>query len=200
MNEQLSNKKVKWPAINPTKRNMCRLNGHNCLWRDCPNNPNFKKYNGTRYSKIREQEWDGRPGKNKDTDTKSYKEQSEPKGHRKRHHHKSCDDINSINFTSNYAISTVRCPQVRNSLKNVLRIWRELPSRANIFKYNYIYIWWMKLLNPTYRTLILSSTHSTCKKYGQAERQQDFFHKSHKLWGGGDILGWPSIFILNFID
>lgn len=45
-----SNKKVKEAATNTTKNNMYHLNGHNYLWKDCPNNPNSEKYNETRDS------------------------------------------------------------------------------------------------------------------------------------------------------
>ena len=49
--EEPSNKKVKETVTNPTKNKICRLIGHNHHWKDCPNNPNSKKYNGTHYSK-----------------------------------------------------------------------------------------------------------------------------------------------------
>ena len=47
--EESSNKRFKESATDPTKKNMCSLSGHNHLWKDCPNNPNSKKYNGTHY-------------------------------------------------------------------------------------------------------------------------------------------------------
>ena len=54
-------KKVKESASDPPKKNMCRLNGHNHFWKECPNNLNSNKYNETHYSKVWEQERAGPP-------------------------------------------------------------------------------------------------------------------------------------------
>ena len=71
--EPSSNKKSKEPAHNPTDTNInkCHLNGHNYLWKNYSNNPNSKYYNGTHYSKVRDQERAAKPvsSKNEDTST-----------------------------------------------------------------------------------------------------------------------------------
>ena len=54
--EPSGEKKLKEPALNPTDTYKYRLNRHNHRWKNCPKNPNSKSYNGTHYSKIREQE------------------------------------------------------------------------------------------------------------------------------------------------
>ena len=71
MEEDLSDTKVKEPITNPTKNNMCRLIGHNPLWKHCLNNPNSKKYNESHYSKVQEQTQTSTPSKNEDRSTKS---------------------------------------------------------------------------------------------------------------------------------
>ena len=48
------NKKPKKSVHNPTDINKCRLNRHNHFWKNCPNNPNLKYYNGTHYSSTTE--------------------------------------------------------------------------------------------------------------------------------------------------
>ena len=45
LEEESSNTKVKKLAINPTKKNMCHLIGHNYLWKNCSNNLSLKMYN-----------------------------------------------------------------------------------------------------------------------------------------------------------
>ncbi len=50
--KRLDNESGKGPEHN----SKCRLPGHNHLWTLCENNPKSKNYNGTHYSKIREQQ------------------------------------------------------------------------------------------------------------------------------------------------
>ena len=47
--EPSDNKKPKEPAHNLTDTNKRRLNGQNDLWKNCPNNPKSKYYNGAHY-------------------------------------------------------------------------------------------------------------------------------------------------------
>ena len=79
--ELSGNKKPKEPVPDPTNINKCRLNGHNHLWRNCPNNPSSKNYNETHYSIIRDQERAGttEPSKNKDKSIKFADESKKPR-------------------------------------------------------------------------------------------------------------------------
>ena len=84
--EPSGNKKPKEPVHQSTDINKCRLNGHNHLWKNCPNNLNSKNYNGTHCSKVQDQERAGTPAssKNKDASTESDTESKRP--HKKRKH------------------------------------------------------------------------------------------------------------------
>ena len=96
--EEPSNKNVKEPVTDATKKNMWHLNGHNHLWKDCPNNPNAKKYSGTHYFKAQEQEQAGMPVTNEGASTKFDKERSElkcRKKHRERAARREVDSIDS---------------------------------------------------------------------------------------------------------
>ena len=116
--EPSSKKKPKEPAHNPTDINKCRLNGHNHLWKNCPNNPISKSYNGTHYSKIREQERAGTtaPRKNEDTSTKSDDESKRP--HKRRHRDRERREVSSLNSIDSDASDDshyVKFSQVRDS-------------------------------------------------------------------------------------
>ena len=96
--EPFGNKKSKEPAHNPTDINKCRLNRHNHLWKNCPNNPNLKYYNGTHYSKVQDQERAGTPApsKNKDTSTNPNAESKRPHK-KKRHRNRERREVSSLN-------------------------------------------------------------------------------------------------------
>ena len=117
MEEEPSGKKKpkEQPAPNTTDTNKCRLIGHNHTWKNCPNNPASKNYNGTHYSKIREQERAGTtaPGK---TDDKSTNSDNESKRHRKKtKHHDRHKEVSSLNSTDSNSLGS---PEVRFSINS----------------------------------------------------------------------------------
>ena len=86
--EPSGNKKPKeHPTPNTTDTNKCRLIGHNHTWKNCPNNPASKNYNGTQYSKIHEQERAGTTAPVK-INEKSTNSNDESKRHRKKKKHR----------------------------------------------------------------------------------------------------------------
>ena len=107
--EPSGKKKPKEPAPNKTDNDKCRLNGHNHLWKNCPNNPRSKNYNGTHYSKIRDQERAGTtaPGKNEDTSTKSDDGSKRP--HKKRHRDRDRREVSSLNSIDSDASDDSHC-------------------------------------------------------------------------------------------
>ena len=118
--EPSGNKKPKEPASTITDTNKCRLIGHNHLWKNCPNNPVSKNYNGIHYSKIREQERAGTivPSKNDDRSTNSDDESKRP--HKKKKHRnrerREVSSINSIDSNTSYDSPLVSWSQVRDSV------------------------------------------------------------------------------------
>ena len=97
--EPSGNKKPKeHPTPNTTDTNKCRLIGHNHNWKNCPNNPASKNYNGTHYSKIREQERAGTtaPGKTDDMSTNS-DDESKRLLKKKRHRDRERREDHSLN-------------------------------------------------------------------------------------------------------
>ena len=114
---------------------MCRLNGHTCLWKDCPNNPSLKKYNGTHYFKIWKQERASTPSKNENKSTESNDKQSEWKiGSQKKQRYKSHGEVDSIDSNINYSIPMANFIQVRDSLKSE----HSLHSKSTISKSEYL--------------------------------------------------------------
>ena len=118
--EPSGNKKHKEPVPNQTDTKKCRLNGHSQhLWRNCPNNPSSKNYNGTQYSKIREQERARTPvsSKNEDKSTRSDDESKRP--HKKKNRHRErreTSSLNGINSGTSYASHMIKFSQVRASV------------------------------------------------------------------------------------
>ena len=77
---------------NPSKtKNMCRLKNHDHPWKECPNNPHSKNYNGTHFRKIRERE---RANDNKGNDSDSNVESRKSK--RRKLKHRERTEVNSM--------------------------------------------------------------------------------------------------------
>ena len=119
--EPSGNKKTKEPTQNITDTNKCRLIRHNHLWNNCLNNPGSKNYNGTHYSKIREQEHADTtaPSKNKDKSTNSDDESKRPHKKRKRFdkEHREVNSLNSTNSNTSCDKIFVSWSQVRDSVQ-----------------------------------------------------------------------------------
>ena len=156
---------------------MCHLNGHNHLWKDCPNNPLLTKYNGTQSSMICEQERDGTPVMNKDTPTESNGEQTDSK-HRKLTRRRKCSgrrEIHSIDsgnsndeklwhslvlwfarkFSTKFAtwkVLTILCHCFRRLVLFPLAVFCKYKA----------YILWMKWLDPIYRSMRMKLLDPSC--------------------------------------
>ena len=119
--EESSGKKKtpKEPAPTPPDKNKCRLVGHNHNWKNCPNNPNSKNYNGIHYSKIREQERAGAAAVRKNDDESTRSDEDSKKPSKKRRHHKDRREVNSIDSSSTSMGSpVVRFSEVRDSIES----------------------------------------------------------------------------------
>ena len=115
--EPSGNKKPKeQPTPNTTDTNKCRLIGHNHTWKNSPNNPASKNYNGTHYSKIREQECASTtaPGKTNDKSTNSDDESKRP--HKKTKHRNRRREVSSLDSTDSN--NSVGSPMVRLSINS----------------------------------------------------------------------------------
>ena len=137
--EPSGKKKPGEPAPNQSETNKCRLIGHNHLWKNCPNNPTSKNYNGTHYSRIREQERAGTPApnKNEDKSTRSDDESSRSSRHhkKKKHRHRERNEVNSIDSSAiSLGRNMVRFSQARDSIDSEYSLHSESTvSRGQVF-------------------------------------------------------------------
>ena len=121
------------------------------LWKDYPNNSNFKKYNWNHYSKVREQEKTVTLGANKDARSRSNEKQSESKRRRRHCKHKKHGKVHSTDSYSIHGNDVVFFSQVRNLLGSFDDCALHSESSVSIGKVVYV---------STYEHMIDESTRS----------------------------------------
>ena len=118
--EPSGNKNPKKPAHNPTDINKCRLNGHTHFWKNCPNNPNSKHYDGTQYSKVRDREGDGTPAPSKNEDASTNPDAESKRPHKKKSHRdrerREVSSLNSIGSNTSMGSPIISFSEARDSV------------------------------------------------------------------------------------